>query len=192
MGVYFSIKFLLGGRGLDLLYRFVLFIITVVFMFAVLLLALYGFGLTNSTLLPETIHSFYNQWESGLLSMLGFIAGAWVIYPFFSGRKKETTLISQTNMGEIDITLDALDNLVKGIAVEQEAVVEMDTRLKTGEEGLRIYLTGRVLPGIPLPELTQEMQKIVKSYVEEITGVTVEEVKVRVDGIESNKKMKLE
>lgn len=161
-------------------------------MFTVLLFALYGFGLTSSTLLPDTIRTFYNRWEVGLLSVLSFIAGAWVIYPFFSGRTRQTTLINKSDIGEVDITIDALDHLVKGIAVKQDGVIEIDTSLKAGEDGLHIFLTGKVLPNIPLPDMVKELQTIVKSYIEEITGVTVARVKVRIDGIDDGKRSKVE
>lgn len=177
---------------MNLFYRFVLFVLTILFMFVSLLLAIYAFGLSRSNLLPEIIQSLYNRWEIGLLFLVGFIAGARVIYPFFIKEGKNTTLISRSDLGEVDISLDALDNLVYTVAIQQEGVTEISSRLKASEDGLHIFLKGKILPNITIPELTETLQAIVKSYIEDTTGVKVAEVRVLVEGISEEKKTKVE
>lgn len=116
--------------------------------------------------------------------IIAFLAGAWVIYPIFNlGRERETTLISAGELGNVNITLDALDKLVRKVAAQQEGVTRVSTKLKTLENELHIFLNVKVKPDRPLPQLTKDLQNIVKSYIEDTTGVNINEVKVLVDSI---------
>ncbi len=176
---------------MDLLYRFIIFIMAILFMFASLLIAIYSFGLAEANMLPDLLRSFYNQWELGVLFLFGFIAGSWIIYPFFI-KEKSTTMINRSDLGEVDITLDALDNLVNTVALQQEGVVDIKNRLRATEGGLSIFLSGKVIPRVPIPELTENLQLLVKSYIEDTTGVNVKEVRVLVEDIGDEKKKSTE
>ncbi len=168
---------------MKLVYRFVIFLMAILFMFTSLFLALYGFAWADYNMLPNLIYSLYNQWQIALVFVLLFIASAWVIYPFFFNESVSTTSISRSEMGEIDISLDALDSLVNNIALEQEGIVAIKNRLKTTEEGLLIALTAKVYPSMSIPKITESLQELVKSYIQDTTGVTVTEVKVLVEEI---------
>lgn len=169
---------------MKILNRLVLVIITLFFMFVSLLLTIYSFGLVNSSSLPVLMEGFYQRYEAGLLFFLAFLLGAWVIYPFFTQKiKKKINVINNTELGEVDVTLDALENLVQGVAIQQEEIEEIKTKLEPTEEGIKIHLTGKVYQSTMIPELTKNLQKVIKSYIEDTTGVRVEEVKILIDNI---------
>ena len=50
-------------------------------------------------------------------------------------------------------------------------------------QGLVVYLHVKVLPDQKLPDLTSELQNNVKNYLEETTGIIVNEVIVSVENI---------
>lgn len=176
---------------MNLFYRFIIFLITLLFMFASLLMAFYVFGWADSDILPGFIYCMYQRWEYGILFILFFIAGAWVIYPFFS-RERSITSVSIGEIGNVDITIDALDSLVKNIAIEQEGVVAINNRIKASDEGIIINLEADIYPSMSIPEITRSLQDLVKSHIEDTTGVKVMEIKVLVDEIskENEKKLK--
>lgn len=155
----------------------------ILFMFTSLFLAIYSFGWADYDILPNMIYNLYNQYEYAFLFVLLFIASAWIIYPFFFNENVNTTAISKSEIGEIDISLSALDSLVNNIALEQDGVVAIKNTLKATEEGLIIDLTARVYPSMSIPNITKELQKLVKSYIEDTTGVSVAEIKVLVEEI---------
>lgn len=162
-------------------------------MFVALIMAIYSFGLANFTSLLNFIESIYNNWQAGILFTAAFIIGAWLIYPFFSFRDKlGSTIIKKTELGEVDITLRALENLVQGITKQQEQIAEIETSLKSDEEGLKIFLKGKVHQGTIIPELSRELQDIVKSYIEKTTGVNVVEVKVLIEDIYEHETARVE
>lgn len=176
---------------MKLFYRTVIFLTTLLFMFASLLLAIYCFGLTEGNLLPQMVGMLYRQWEAGVLFIIAFIAGAWIIYPFFV-KEKEISLISKNELGVVNISINALDNLVNNIASEQEGIISIDNRLKATEEGLMISLNGQVNPTIPIPAIAENLQTVVKTYIEETTGVQVAGVRVLVEGVSEKKGKKME
>ncbi|MFW6381793.1 MAG: alkaline shock response membrane anchor protein AmaP [Bacillota bacterium] len=174
--------------------RLILFIITLVFMFAVISLGLYSFGLTGINFIPELIESIYNRWEFGILFGLAFIGGAWVIYPFIYREQEEvkTTPIHASELGDVDITLGALENMVRGIAKQQESIEEITTDLQLDQDGIRIYMTGKVHPNSVIPEMADELQRIVKSYLEDTTGVKITEIKILIKDIYEDKSLEVE
>ncbi len=168
--------------------RFVLLIISLVFMFGSLLLAVYSLGIVQSQSLPDIIESLHGEILVGFLFLLAFLAGAWAIYPFFIDDKKgQKTSIKDSELGKVDITLDALKNLVQGIAIQQDGVEEVQTQLEPAENGVYIFLTGKVTPSAVIPEVTGDLQQIVKSYIEDTTGVNVKGVRVLIDNVYEKK-----
>ena len=165
-------------------------VIAVIFMFCSLVLALYSFGFADANFLPELMGNLFQRWDIGILLILGFIMGAVIIYPIFNlNSNSRKTSISKSELGEVNITLGALDNLIKKVASRQAGVEEITTSLKDREEGLEISLTGKVEPGVVIPDLADELQKLVKSYLEDTTGVTVSKVKVLVEEISQKDKI---
>ncbi len=168
---------------MKLFYRFVILLMAILFMFTSLFLALYGFAWADYNMLPNIIYNLYNQWELALVFVLLFIASAWIIYPFFFSESVATTAISESEMGKVDISLEALDSLVNNIALEQEGIVAIKNKLKTTETGLVIALTAKIYPSMSIPKITKSLQELVKSYIEDTTGVSVTEIRVLVEEI---------
>ncbi|MFW5995877.1 MAG: alkaline shock response membrane anchor protein AmaP [Halanaerobiaceae bacterium] len=164
--------------------RIILILITVVFMFLTILFSLYSFGLGGKEAIPSIINNFHASWEFGLLFLALFIIGAWILYRLFNvGVREPFTRINENDLGEVDITLNALRNLVKGIVTQQDGIDEISTRLGTDDEGVRILLRGKVKTKTIIPSMTKELQEMVKAYIEDTTGVNVSEVRVLIDDI---------
>lgn len=162
-------------------------------MFVSLTLAIYCFEFAGINSIPVIVRDLYADWRFGILFLVAFIAGAWVIYPFFSRvEENSSTVINKTELGEVDITLEALKNLVQGLVIQQDGIEEISSELKTGETGITIYLKGKVKPSTIIPELTDDLQKMVKSYIEDTTGVKVNEVKILIKDVFEEEKMRVE
>ncbi|MFW6386813.1 MAG: alkaline shock response membrane anchor protein AmaP [Bacillota bacterium] len=164
--------------------RVILILITVIFMFLTILFSLYSFGMGGEEAIPSIIYEFYESWEFGLLFLILFVIGAWILYRLFNvGFREPFTRINQNDLGEVDITLNALKNLVKGIVTQQEGISDIRTKLGTDDSGVRILLRGKVKTKTIIPSLTEELQEMVKAYIEDTTGVKVSEVRVLIDDI---------
>ena len=85
--------------------------------------------------------------------------------------------------GEVNITLAALENMVLRVVQQMRQVRDSSRRVEYTPHGLVVYLKVKVLPDQKLPGLTAELQNNVKNYLEEIAGIAVSEVKVKVENI---------
>ena len=174
-------------------YRSLVFIMTIVVMFASIVLAFYAFGFSQQNFLPALFENMYLEWEYGLLFLIIFFSSSVILYPFFNiKRHYEKTLINNTDLGDINITLGAVDNLIKKIVKKREGVFGITTEIKNSESGLSIELSIKVYSDYIIPDLTTELQRMVKSYLEDTTGVTVENVKILVNEINNNENKVIE
>ena len=175
--------------------RLLLLAITLIFMFIMLLLSIYSMGIVESDSLLRLVESFYSSLLPAILFLLAFIIGARAIYPFFKDTDWDNTAaIADGELGDVEITMEALKNMIRGVATQQDGVEEITTELKAGEDGVHILIKGKVLPSAIIPEVTSRLQRIVKSYIEDTTGVNVVDVKVLIENVYqekgSNKKRK--
>ena len=88
-----------------------------------------------------------------------------------------------TGMGEVRISLTAVRNLVMRVASRIPGVREVRSSVIQGDSGIRVSLVLKVAVDANLPELADKVQKAVSSYVRDIVGVNVENVKVSVSDI---------
>jgi len=178
---------------MNIVYRFILFIIILLFMLVSLVFSFYSFGFPQFTFISELISNLYQNWQMGILFIISFAISGWVIYPAFNFNERfETTRIKNTELGYIDISIEALDDLVKKVVNQQEGINDVLTKLTADENGLNIFLNCKVKSEIVIPELADNIQKLTKSYLEDITGVNVNEVRVLIKNISDNNKVKVE
>ncbi len=125
-----------------------------------------------------------------LLGFILFILGIILIAVFTSKKEKEREFGSVTSfseMGEVRISLKAVESMVLMAARSVKGIREVSTRTESTEQGLIIYLRIKTIPDTPIPGLASELQEKVKTYVQEISGYNVAEVKVLVENIAHEK-----
>jgi len=174
-------------------YRSLVFVMTIIIMFVSIVLAFYAFGFAQQNFLPALFENMYLEWEYGVLFLIIFLASSVILYPFFNIEKRyKKTLINSTELGDVNITLGAIDNLVKKVVKKREGIFDINTDINNGESGLDINLSIKVYSDYIIPQLTSELQKVVKSYLEDTTGVTVNNVKILINEIDNKKNKVIE
>lgn len=89
----------------------------------------------------------------------------------------------RTEFGDIRISLDTVENLALKAASRQRGVKELKARIRIGEAGVEISLRAIADGESSIPTLTSDIQRAVKTHVEEITGIPVANVSVFVANI---------
>lgn len=121
--------------------------------------------------------------------LVGIIAGFFLVisarFVYFALRKKYSGLavVHETSLGEVRISLDAVENLVKKIARQVQGVRDVKGHVRLAPSGLRVVLRAVVSPDISIPSVSNEVQSSVKAYVRNVVGVDVAEVSVHVENI---------
>jgi len=94
-------------------------------------------------------------------------------------------LVKTTELGVIRVSTTTLDALTLKAVRSFQEVKEVKSMVLTDMEQVRIRLRLLVMPGANIPELTQNIQNEVKTYVEDHAGIIVSEVMVLVDNLYS-------
>jgi Uncharacterized protein conserved in bacteria len=89
----------------------------------------------------------------------------------------------RTEFGDIRISLETVENLALKAASRQRGVQDLRARIRVTDAGIDISIRAVVDGDSPIPSLSEEMQKSVRDYVEEITGIPVANVAVYVANI---------
>jgi len=93
------------------------------------------------------------------------------------------TILQQGTLGEVRICFKAVENIVLKASKSIKGIREIKTKIVFADSGIVIFLRAVIYPDQVIPQLTAELQAVVKEDVEKITGSSVAEVKVMVENI---------
>ncbi|CAH8771572.1 alkaline shock response membrane anchor protein AmaP [Paenibacillus dendritiformis] len=105
---------------------------------------------------------------------------------YVSIRRERTALPSidqRTEIGDIKISIETIENLALKAAGRVRGVKDLKARIRTNEAGLDIVIRTVVDGETSIPELTEEVQRQVRDYVQQITGIPVSYVSVYVANV---------
>jgi len=100
-----------------------------------------------------------------------------------SSKKIGNAVIRGSEYGEVLISITALENMVLRVVQQTQGIKDVSRQVNYTTDGLVVRIHIRVMPDVPLPDLISGLQSKTKEYLEEITGIVVHEVKVKVDNI---------
>jgi uncharacterized alkaline shock family protein YloU len=123
-----------------------------------------------------------------ILLILGFKT----IISSFSKKLPTLASIQTTDLGVVNITVTALEHLVSKAAKQIKEVKEIKPRVKPLNNGVAVFLNAGVSTESNLPIVTKELQDTVKEYIEQIAGIDVLEVKILVNYITQENKLRVE
>lgn len=123
------------------------------------------------------------RWVIGVVSLVFFAVSVRLIFFAFRRGGPGQALVHQNALGDVRISLDAVEGLVRRVARQIKGVREMKAHVVSGDSGLVIDLTGTISPEVSIPEVSEEIQNNVKSYVRRVVGAEVLEVRLRVESI---------
>lgn len=124
------------------------------------------------------------RWAIGLTGAVFFIASVRLLY-FAFRRAGGRAVVHENELGEVRISLDAVENLVVRVARHQRGVREVRALAEIAEGRVRVYLRVWVSPDLSIPELGQTLQREVARQVREVTGAEAAEVRVHVVNVTS-------
>ncbi len=141
-------------------------------------------------LMGRNLDALIGDFNYILLGFLLFLLGLFFVVIFASRKGKEKdfgSIANFTELGEVRISLKAVESMVHTAARSIKGIREVSTKTDSTEQGLVIYLRVKTIPDVPIPGLASELQEKVKQYVQQISGHNVAEVKVLVENIAHEK-----
>ena len=125
-------------------------------------------------------------------SIIFFLISVKLIMTTFHKKGVVNTLIQDTAMGQVRISLEALEGLVKRVSYQVKGVREVKPYILVEPNGVKVLIRTVVSPDISIPEMTNEIQSGVKDYLSEVAGISVHSVKILVENISSELKARVE
>ncbi len=90
-------------------------------------------------------------------------------------------------LGEIRVSLRAVEDMVDKEVSLMDGVKEVKSRMVAVSQGVGIRLRASVTPDVNVPSISTDIQNRVKKKVFEVTGLTVNNIKVSIDNISAKK-----
>lgn len=130
-----------------------------------------------------SISPLYGRWEVGVVGLVLLLASLRLLLSGIKFKQGTETIIKNDDNGMISISLNAVENLVLKITRDVENVKDVRVKIKKHDDGISIFLNLIITHDIIIPELTLELQKNVKNFIQSTAGIVVKDVRINVDNI---------
>lgn len=131
-----------------------------------------------------------------LLSLLIFvITGAVAAYLFamaFRSRSTNETIQYSTPLGDVRISIQAIEDLALRAAKKIRGVRDADIYVKQSQSGLALIVRIGVAPDVSIPEVSNELRTKLGSYIRDTAGMNIADVEVTVRKIAADVRSRVE
>ena len=111
----------------------------------------------------------------------------WVSLRPSKTKKSSYVVLREGALGQVNLSLQAIESLVEKVVAQMSGVKEVKPSVMTVPDGIGISIKVAVTPDVNMPQLTEEMQNKVKSRIYEVTGLTINTIKVVIENISVHK-----
>ena len=112
------------------------------------------------------------------------LLGAAALRPALARAGGERTIVRATGLGEVHISLRALQTLARRAASQVRGIREAEVHVRsTGSGDVNVWVQLTVLPDESIPELCDEVQARVEQYLRQTAGVSCGRIVVWVRGV---------
>ena len=155
---------------------------------ALAFLSLAGFFISLEIISKSDILGALTALEQQLLTkgifvcLFGFLFVLSIALPLLARERRGGAVVSLKNpLGEMEISQKAICGFIQRIGKGVEGVEDIKADIKLAEEGVDVYLTLSAQGQGEIPRLIDELQTVVKNYLNNTVGIeNVREVKVKV------------
>ena len=129
-------------------------------------------------------NSILNQIMLGLMPFLLFSLAIYLIQRKNRLNTLNLSVTQKTSFGEVKISLNSLKHLILKVLKKIEKIKESKSSiniLRTG--GINIDLHLVLKEDVNIPEISEKIQKELKDYLLETTGIEVKEIKIYIDKV---------
>jgi uncharacterized alkaline shock family protein YloU len=151
-----------------------------------------AFELIPQSYIFSFIQQYYGRIEAGIIGLIFFLIAIRILKPLFVINRSRNAVIKENGLGQVSLSLQAIDALVEKVVVQNRGVKELKSKLDVTKEGLVIFLEVTVTPDIDIPELTTDLQEEIREYLDRTTSVKVNQIEILVNGIDQDSNLRVE
>ncbi|MCR6545956.1 alkaline shock response membrane anchor protein AmaP [Dehalobacterium formicoaceticum] len=142
--------------------------------------------------LNEVFNAFNTRWIIGVTAALVLIGALYLLVSAFLRDPVFNVKITSNETGEISITMPAVEALVKKAAFQIKGVKEVKPLIKHTGDGIALFLKVSMQPGTIIPQSAEELQTLVKEYLDQVAGLSVAEIKVLITHVSQESKSRVD
>ncbi|BBB92915.1 MAG TPA: alkaline shock response membrane anchor protein AmaP [Methylomusa anaerophila] len=171
--------------------RVILSIYTFLLTFLSLGVILLSLRLISLDLVWTTLAYIYGHWETALVGAVFFLVSIRLLLSGLRSQKDKDAIIHHNDMGDIHISLDAVENLVEKVARHIRGVRGVKVQVKVaGQQEIKVHMKVAVSPESNVPTVTSDIQTRVHEYVKNTVGVELADIRIVVETISNEFKVR--
>lgn len=159
------------------------FFLALILLLAAGIFLVFSFSYVPTSEILYVISLFYGSWLGVITGIVLVLISLWCFSRCFKGRDRAGSISRKTPYGHYVIGFPALESMILKSAGELEGIKEIKPQISARKEKLVILLKMSIMSDYPVPSLSRETQETVKKYLEEMSGIPVEEIKVAIDNV---------
>ena len=137
------------------------------------------FTLALGFLSPETLQGWFSRlydspklrWGLGLLAVAALAGGVLLLRWTVRDVQRRRTIAFPNPDGEVTVSLEAIENLVKQLGMEQEGVQALKASASASRDGILVELKTTLWSSCQIPETTERLQGLIRSHLHDMLGV---------------------
>lgn len=133
-----------------------------------------------------------NKWGLAAGSVVILLFAVWALIDTFRRPSERDVIIHESGLGRVEITDSALENLIRRAARDVREVRDVKPILCTDQDGLVVKLHMNVNPDANLPDISQDVQELVRERLEKSAGVQVSKVQVLIQSVAAEVRPRVE
>jgi uncharacterized alkaline shock family protein YloU len=128
-------------------------------------------------------------WPAVVVGVIALAALVWGLKLMALAFKREprqdraSVSVQHTENGSVRISVAAMDTLVKQAIAHDEGVVDVKTAIINHEDSISVSIDMTLASDVHIPNVTMMMQRTIKNFIEEFSGIAVREVTIMVSKI---------
>ena len=122
----------------------------------------------------------------GLIALIVLIWGFKILSLSFKRpprMDRSSVSVQNSENGSVRISVAAMDTLVKQAIAHDEGVVDIKTSIINHEDSISVSIDMTLASDVHIPNVTMMMQRSIKNFIEEFSGIAVREVTIMVSKI---------
>lgn len=125
-----------------------------------------------------------NRMILGIVGIIMVILAAAAFIPIFKGTPKtESIVVENAITGQISMTVPAAKVIINKAVQKVNGVKETRVKVTNDDQGLIIHLHMMINAELNIPDLSRQVQDVVKEDMLQIGGLQVKEIRVLVDDL---------
>jgi len=171
--------------------RIILATVLILFSIISLMGLLFSLGIIELGDIFYRLSSLLPRFLTGVISLIFLIGGIYLLWAFFFRRKANLTVVQSSELGEVRVTLAALENLVKKATQKFEGVTDIRPEVfLSDKDKIDVNLTLSVYPDIDIQQNSVQIQAMIRDYIRSYVGIEVNTVNISVTKIASDMRFK--